>query len=614
MQPNLGPILVRRTVVGFVAGVPAAAVLSGALGSPTIGGILGFAFGLGYALAFDTTDGTPVDHALAAGALGVAGWTLVSVTALPLFRTGTPAWSPERIRALVPTAAAWVVACSAAGGVVPPLTDAVARRLGPVPEEPSPEADTHVVVVGGGFAGLAAARRFEALFGPDPTVELTLVSETNGILFTPMLAEVAAGSLAPSDITSPLRTSLRRTKVLKGRVTDVDFDAGRVVVDGVTTRQAAVADGAGAVDGSSGVAADMDGPTAAAGGTTDADPAGSAADATASTDEIPYDHLVVAVGSETNYFGMADVREFAFDFKTLEDAIALRNHVIDCFERAERSDDPAEQRALLTFVVAGAGFAGAELAGALNDLVHELLVHYPNAPTEEVRVIVAHADDRIMPALSESLSAYALDRMSARGVEFELGVRVDGADPETGTVSLSDGATIPTRTLVWTAGVRPNAAVERLGLPTTEGGAVDAEPTFAVPDREGVWAVGDCAAVTDPETGDRHPPTAQYATRAGAHLAENVHATVTGGETTPMTYRSQGTLAVIGHQTACAEIRGRQFSGLFAWLLWRAVYLAKLPGTERQIRVLSNWLVELAFSRDIVQTLNVDGRGVSGRE
>lgn len=583
-------VLARRALVGAVSGVVPGLALVTAIDPPIAGLVVGPALGALYGLAFDPTDGAVPDHALAAAALAIPVWVLVRVTALPLVRAGRPAWTLDAVQALLPGLAAWVVAGATLGVTVPVVAHVVEARFGPVPEEPPPEVETRIVILGGGFAGLATAQRLEELFGPDPTVELTLVSETNAILFTPMLAEVAAGSLAPTDITSPLRTSLQRTQVVQATAADVHFGARKIYFEAESAYPASHGRGWMVADGRGSNPGRADG-----------------------LDPLPYDHLVLAVGSTTNYFGMEGVAEFAFDFKSLGDAMRIRNHVVSCFERANRTDDPVTREALVTFVVGGGGFAGAELAGALNDLVHEMLVYYPNIPPDEVRVVVVHAGDHVMPALSESLSTYARERMSERGVSFRLGTRVEGADPDVGTVSLSSGETLQTETFVWTAGVQPNPLVERLDVPR-DAGAVRTDETLAVPERAGVWAVGDCAATTDPETGERHPNTAQYAVRAGDRLAENIHADVTGGDPAPMTYRSLGTFAVIGHQTACGEVRGHCFSGLLAWLLWRAIYLHKLPGTERKIRVSVSWLIEMFFPRDIVQTMEFGPREVSPDE
>ena len=322
---------------------------------------------------------------------------------------------------------------------------------------------------------------------------------------------------------------------------------------------------------------------------------------------VSYDHLVLALGSVPDHKGLYEVREFAFDFKTLQDAIRIRNHVIACFERAEQEKDPRTRKSLVTFLIAGGGFAGAELAGALNDFVHGLLIHYPSVTPEDVEVIVAHSGNRIMPELSETLSSYALERMRERGVTFYLNTYGEGVDMRSGTVSLSTDETIRTETLVWTAGNRPNPLIGTLDVPQTRG-AITVDSFLSVSGRERLWAAGDCAAIPDPDTGDRYPNTAEHASRASKVLADNIHTTVVGGEKTRFGYTSPGSLVVIGYQTACVELWGRRFSGLFAWFLWRIVYLFKLPGTDRKVRVLTDWLIEIVFPRELVQTFGVDDK------
>jgi len=555
----------RQALAGLLAGVPAGVSLAAATDPWPVGLFAGLTFGLLFGLAVPLRDGGRLDYGLGAAALSIPAWLFVRVTLLPLALTGAPAWTPADMRTLLPELTVWLLAGATTGVLVSSTYEAVTSLVGPPPTPAEPSVETRIVILGGGFVGFETAKRLEAVFGPDPTVELTLVSETNAILFTPMLAEVAGGTAEPSHIVSPLRTSLRRTRVLQAAAVDVDFDARRVAVtdpDG-----APVADAPERADGA--------------------------------VDTVPYDHLVLGLGSVPNYYGLDELREFAFEFKTLNDAIGIRERVVSCFERAERVDDPERVRTLVTFVVAGAGFAGAELAGAINDFARGMAVYYPGVPREAIRVVVVHSRDRILPELSDSLAEYARERMSDRGVEFELGTRVDGGRP--GAVSLSNGEQIRARTLVWTAGNQPNPLVQRLDV-AGEDGAVAVDEHLAVPDREGVWAAGDCAAVTDAETGERHPPTAQHAVRGARAVADNVHATVTDGELRPFSHRSEGTLAVIGHQVACAELGDRRFSGLSAWLLWRAVYLAKLPGLDRKVRVAFDWTIELFFPRDIVQT------------
>lgn len=593
---DAGKIPWRRALAGTLAGVPGGLLLATVVEPWPVGLLVGPTFGLLFGLATRPSVGSSVDFALGAAALAVPAWAFVQVTAVPLLTVGTPAWTPAAAVGLLSTLAAWVVAGAVTGAVVDPVHDAVERRFGPTRTPEPPSVQTRIVVLGSGFVGYEAVARLESLFGPDPTVELTLVSKTNALLFTPMLAEVAGGSVEPSHIVSPLRTSLKRTRVVQADVVDVDFDDERVVLSDSPEPPERL-DGRARVDG--GTEAGTDGGTAEQARR----PAGtslSSTDPGPDGDSIPFDHLVFGLGSVSDYRGATELAAFAFEFKTLADAMAIRAHVVDCFERAERTSNPERRRALVTFVVAGGGFAGAELAGALNDLARGIAVYYPNVRRDSVRVLLVHSRERILPELGDSLAAYARRSMAERGVEFALGLRVEGGSR--GRIALSNGETIRSETLVWTAGNRPNPLVERLDVPL-DGPAISVDEHLSVPDRPGVWAAGDCAAVVDAETGERHPATAQHAVRAARALADNVHATVTGGEPRPFSYRSRGSLCVVGHQTACAELGSRRFSGLFAWLLWRAIYLAKLPGLDRQLRVAFDWFVELFFPRDVVQTL-----------
>jgi NADH:ubiquinone reductase (H+-translocating) len=383
-----------------------------------------------------------------------------------------------------------------------------------------------------------------------------------------MLAEVAGSSLEPSHISVPLRSSLRLTHFVRGRVTGVDFQKRVIVLDGAG----------------------------------DSEP----------RRELPYDHVIFALGAVSNYLGLENVEKLAFDFKTLLDAIRIRNHVIEMFERADRETDPAIRRQLLTFVIAGGGFAGAELAGALNDFAHGIFPDYRNLNVAELCVTQVHSRDRILPELSETLAAYALEKMKKRGVVFRLGTRLVDAQP--GLVTLSDGQ-IPAETLVWTAGTSPNPLIKTLDLLTTPRGAIIVGSTLAVASHSAVWALGDCAAVIDSETKKPCPPTAQFALREAATIAKNISATLKGSRVHDFHFRSLGALCVVGHQTACAELtvpfvpaRSLRFSGLLAWLIWRGIYVAKLPGLERKIRVLVAWTLELFFPRDIIQTIELGGK------
>jgi NADH dehydrogenase len=527
--------------------------------------------GIAVGVAFSTTTGPNrggyVDSLMSAGSLGVPLWAIVSVIVLPLLSGQKPEWSAEQMRAHFPALVGWVLYGATLGLLTQVIYEVAERVLGPEPA-PAPlstDPKQRILILGGGFAGMKTAECLEDELRQNPAVSISLISETNALLFTPMLAEVAGSSLEPSHISTPLRSTLHRTEFIRGRVARVDLDNKRVVLE------------------------------------TEVGEVGNR--------EIAYDHLVLALGAVSNYLGLTNVQKLAFDFKSLVDAIKIRNHVIEMFERADREVDLASRKALLTFVIAGGGFAGVELAGALNDFARGILADYSNLTRGDVRVVLVHSRDRILPELSESLGRYAQAKMEERGVEFRLNTRLTDARP--GIVVLSD-VEVPAETLVWTAGTAPNPLSKSLSLEKDKRGAIIVDPTLAVPGRSCIWALGDCAAVVDAKTGKFCPPTAQFALREAATLAKNIRASLNDRPTKGFHFDSLGALCVVGHQTACAELtvpfarsKSMRFSGLLAWMMWRGIYLGKLPGLERKIRVLVDWTVELFFPKDIVQTIDL---------
>ena len=411
-----------------------------------------------------------------------------------------------------------------------------------------------ILILGGGFAGAYTALHLEKQLRGAPDIEIALVAKENFVLFTPMLHEVAGGDLAVTDIVQPLRKMLRHTRLAIADVEAIDLAKKQVRIrhNGIER-----------------------------------------------TFDVPYDQLVLALGAVTNFYRTPGLEEHALTMKTLGDAILARNLLIDAMGLADNQPDETGRRTTLTVVVAGAGFAGVETAGAVNDLLREAMKFYPNLKEGMSRVVVVHPGEVILPELSESLGRYAEKQLGRRGVEIRLKTKVTGYDGK--EVTLDDGTKIATRMLIWTAGITPPPLLS--GLPCgIQRGRVVSNDCLQVTDWPGVWALGDCALVPDPlNPGKFYPPTAQHAIRQAAVLAKNIAAAMRGQAPQPFKFKIIGLLATIGRRHGVAEIFGWQFSGYIAWLLWRTIYLGKLPGLQKKVRVAIDWALDLIFSKDLVQ-------------
>ena len=416
---------------------------------------------------------------------------------------------------------------------------------------------TRIVIAGGGFAGLYAAMHFDKRLARRADVEVTLISRENFILFTPMLHEVAAGDLYPGDIVNPVRRILRHVNVFEADVCKVDL-TGRIVscTAGIADREL----------------------------------------------NFEFDHLLLTLGSETNFFSMDGVRDWSVTMKSLTDAALLRNRMVALLEEASLQSDEAARRQTLTFVTAGGGFSGTETTGAVNDFVRETVRYYPQLREELIRVVMVHPGNFILPELGEELGRYAEHKLRQRKVEVIKGARVASYDGV--VVTLSDGTSIPAATLIWTAGVKPSPVIEQLPCEKQRGRLLVSE-YLAVTGVPGLWAAGDCAAVPILNTENFHPPTAQHGLREGVTVAKNIEATILDGSLKPFRYKMMGQLASIGHHTGVAMVFGIKFSGFIAWWFWRGVYLMKLPRLAKKLRVMASWTLDLFFGQEIEQTISV---------
>jgi NADH dehydrogenase len=401
--------------------------------------------------------------------------------------------------------------------------------------------ETKVVIVGGGFAGLRAAQYLDKTLARRSDVDVTLISREN----------------YPGDIVNPLRRILRHVKVGEAEVRAIDL----------TTRC-----------------------IHCIGGVRDIER------------ELEFDHLLLALGSDTNFFDMEGVRDWSVTMKNLSDAALLRNRMVALFEEATLEGDDTTRRRLLTFVTAGGGFAGVETTGAVNDFVRDTVRYYPHLSEELIRVVVVHPGNFLLPELGEELGRYTEDKLRERKVEVIKGARVASYDGS--VVTLNNGTSIPASTLIWTAGVTPSPVIASLPY-RKERGRLLVNEFLSVPGVSGLWAAGDCAAVPDLKTGKFHPPTAQHRLREGLVAAKNIEAAILNRPLKPFIFTTLGQLATIGRRTGVAMVFGIKFSGFVAWWLWRTVYLMKLPRLAKKLRVMIGWTLNLFFGREIEQMITL---------
>ena len=407
-----------------------------------------------------------------------------------------------------------------------------------------------VVVAGGGFGGLYAARRLERLL-PAHSAQVTLVADANFLLYTPLLPGAASGTLEPRHVVVPLREELHSTDIRLGRVTGADPKARRLDYRTPDGRD----------------------------------------------ETAEYDQLIVALGSVSRVLPVPGLDKYGLGFKTISEAIALRNRALVNLEIAETLQSPEERQPWLTFVFVGAGYAGLEGIAELQDYVADVIDRYPRCRLDGTRWILVEAGERIMPEIHPRLAEFAGRELRGRGIDIRTSTTLDSVSEDTAT--LSTGDVVPCRTLVWTAGVRPAPIVAELGLPLDDRGRIVTDEYLRVPGFDGVWAIGDAAAVPDPAANGQKPtpPTAQHALRQGRLVGANVAATLGHGKAEKFTYKTLGVFVDMGRHQAVAEMLRVRIRGFPAWFAARTYHLALMPGTTRRIRLVVDWTVALFFRR-----------------
>ncbi|MGH2952199.1 MAG: NAD(P)/FAD-dependent oxidoreductase [Solirubrobacterales bacterium] len=413
----------------------------------------------------------------------------------------------------------------------------------------------NVVIAGGGFAGTTAARELERLL-PRQSARLVLVNDVNFMLYSPFLPEAAAGTLEPRHVVTPLRDILDRTDLRLGAICGHDPGARTVAL---RTHEG-------------------------------------------ETEALPYDQLLVAIGSVSRSLPVPGLDQHAIGFKSLADAIWLRNHVIETLEHANATEDAARREQLLTYVFVGGGYSGLEALAELQDLAADAMKRYPRARLHGMRWILVEATERVLPEVDPDLADYAVRELRGRGIDIRFGTRLEEAGPD--FARLSTGEEIPTRTIVWTAGVAPHPSLGGLSLPLDGAGKVVVDEFLRVEGLAGVWAAGDCAAVPDP-AGDgvkACPPTAQHAVRQGPVAARNIAAALgLGTGPVPFDYAAKAAFVNLGRYKAVGKLGNRAFRGFPAWWLARTYHMSQIPGAARKTRAIVDWTVGLPFRRDVAE-------------
>jgi len=431
-----------------------------------------------------------------------------------------------------------------------------------------------ILVLGGGFAGVECCLKLESYFVNNPDIEITMVSEDNFILFTPMLPQVASGTIETRHIVTPIRTLINKTKFYEAKIKHIDPHGKSVTLYGTNENRGML---------------------------------------------LHYDFLVVALGSKTNFFGMKNVEENSYQMNTINDAIILRNRIIDLMEQAENETDPILRKALLRIGIVGGGFAGVETAGELNDFIADIAEYYPSIDERDVKVTLIEASTEILGGFPLKLAGFAKEKLVERGIELILDAGVTSFDgkeillksqSKSNKILLSDSSqqkghsqlvtldSISSRTLVWTAGVTPIDLIKE-SLFQTHKGRIIVNEFLQVPEFPEVFAIGDCSTFDPKLTMKPFPPTAQIAEAHAKIAAKNLKELLNGRSMSKFHYTWKGQSAIIGKRTGIASFFGINVAGFLAFLMWRNLYLSKIRSSDKKFRVWLDWTLELFFKRDI---------------
>jgi NADH:ubiquinone reductase (H+-translocating) len=430
-----------------------------------------------------------------------------------------------------------------------------------------------ILILGGGFAGIQVLMQLQEAFQNDIGVDLTLVSRDNFFLFTPMLPEVSSGMIETRNIVTPVRAFCNRARFYEADIDAIDLQNKDIVISHALGRQS--------------------------------NPIGRRSHI------LKFDYLVIALGNETNFFGMENVTKNSFTIKTIGDAIVLRNHVINMLEQADiEHEDVDLRKGLMTFVVVGGGFSGVETVGELNDFIRESIkLFYHNINEADARVVLISSGQRILPEVTEDLSDFALQKIRKNGVEVLLNTRLQAAD--TNSIKLSDGSSISCNTLVWAGGNKPDNLIINLSCEHDKGGRLLTNKYLEVQGHEYVFSLGDCACIVDPNTGKPYPPTAQHALKQGRIAAHNIVYSVKEEPALKANrdnkgkkvfdYKTRGVMALIGRRNGVGILFGLRVHGFIGWCVWRFYYLSTLPTLQKKLRVMVDWFIDLFFKRDVTR-------------